>query len=160
MVAVPTKNPVPTSGQLRGAWANAQRALRPALPHLRDSGYLAVGVVLATVTLRALRGTIRLSPAELSQDGEQTLHTLREQPVFHAASVRLGELTADAAETTQRVTDDAHDSVEELYYRIDQLTRTLARGLTAAPTRLWTLMFGRSPRSDLRTLRSPHRPQR
>jgi hypothetical protein len=140
-LAVPAKNPVPTSGELRAAWANSRRTLLPAMPYLQDGAYLVLGLVLAGATLRALRGRY-LDRGQLSRDGEQALRALSSRPVVQAATSRVSELASTVAETTQRAADETHDSVEELYYHLDQFPRAVRDGVAGLPRRLWSAVRG------------------
>jgi len=129
-------------------WSSTARRIQPALPYVRRFALFWLGLSLAGLginkRLRAPDRSATGSPSldddhepRLAQLGEETVQALQRKPSVKRVIAALNRASATLATRTQQATDETHDTLEELYARVEQLPGTLvgagARRLKKAP---------------------------
>lgn len=135
MLPIPERTFIPTAGELRIARARAARVLGPPGARLRTGLFFGLGVV--DLTLRLAGSLIRAERREravrlATQAGERRLARLSGQPRVRAA---LDEMNRTVTVDLEEALDEAHDTVEELFGRIDHRSAALAEGARSTTKR-------------------------
>lgn len=134
------RNPVPTAGEVRIARSRTE----PALRYLRWGVYFGLGMGLAGLSLRTLRGAPSSDASgegpgdgstfaiRMAEQGETALGELRSNPTVNRVTAEAARVRDDLTSKVELAADEAHDSVEEFYGRSYAWLGDLRRKLTSA----------------------------
>jgi len=122
----------------------ARSRSEPVLRYLRWGAYFGLGMGLAGMSLRSLRGAPRDGdgsgerPAfvvRMAGQGETALDELRSNPAVNRVTERAARVRTDLASKVELAADETHDSVEEIYGRSYAWLSDLRRKLSPVRSR-------------------------